>query len=257
MHNIKITFLGTGTSMGVPMIGCRCGVCTSKNTKDKRLRCSILLQSASTTVIIDTGTDFRQQMLAQNVQQLDAVVYTHAHKDHTGGLDDVRAFNLWQQKSMPLYADTLTESILKRHFDYAFFSDYPGAPQLKIQSINKNTPFIIGDIPFIPIEVTHGNSLVLGFRIHDFTYITDASYIAPKELAKIKGSNSMVLNAIRKSPEHWSHFTLGQAVALINNLHIPRAYLTHISHQMGLHAQVNKELPKHIGLAYDGLTFFI
>ncbi len=249
---LKITFLGTGTSSGVPMIGCSCKVCTSTNKKDNRLRSSILVQSATTTFVIDTTPDFRYQMLRANVQQLDAVLFTHPHKDHIAGLDDVRAYNFFNQKPMELYANSLTEEAIKREFAYAFSDKkYPGIPNLNINTIDNN-PFYIGDIFIQPILVWHIKMPVLGFRMGDFTYITDANKIEAEELKKIIGSKVLVLNALRKE-KHISHFNLEEAVALAQQLQIPKTYFTHLSHQMGLHTEVSAELPEGIFLGWDGL----
>jgi phosphoribosyl 1,2-cyclic phosphate phosphodiesterase len=249
---LKITFLGTGTSSGVPMIGCSCKVCVSTNKKDNRLRSSILVQSATTSFVIDTTPDFRYQMLRANVQQLDAVLFTHPHKDHIAGLDDVRAYNFFNHKPMELYANSLTEEAIKREFAYAFSDKkYPGIPNLNINTIDNN-PFYIGDIFIQPILVWHIKMPVLGFRMGDFTYITDANKIEADELKKIIGSKVLVLNALRKE-KHISHFNLNEAVALAQQLQIPKTYFTHLSHQMGLHAEVSAELPEGIFLGWDGL----
>jgi phosphoribosyl 1,2-cyclic phosphate phosphodiesterase len=249
---LKITFLGTGTSSGVPMIGCGCAVCTSTNKKDKRLRSSILVQSATTTFVVDTTPDFRYQMLRASVKKLDAVLYTHSHKDHIAGLDDVRGFNFFQQKAMHIYADANTQAAIKREFFYAFADEkYPGVPNLQLQMI-EDAPFLIGDIPVQPIKVWHHKMPVLGFRFGNFTYITDANRIDAKEQQKILGSKIIVLNALRKE-QHISHFTLDEAVALVNELQIPQAYFTHISHQLGLHEEVNASLLNSIELGWDSL----
>ncbi len=250
---LKITFLGTGTSSGVPMIACNCIVCTSTNKKDKRLRSSILIESATTSFVIDTTPDFRYQMLRANIQKLDAVLFTHPHKDHIAGLDDVRAFNFFSHKPMELYANSLTEEAIKREFAYAFSDKkYPGIPNLNINTIN-NEPFYIGDIFIQPILVWHIKMPVLGFRMGDFTYITDANKIEEEELEKIVGSKILVLNALRKE-KHISHFNLEEAIALAQQLQIPQTYFTHLSHQMGLHSHVSEELPKGVCLGWDGLV---
>ena len=250
---LKITFLGTGTSSGIPMIGCSCKVCTSTDKKDKRLRSSILVESESTAIVIDTTPDFRYQMLRANVKKLDAVLFTHPHKDHIAGLDDVRAFNYFQQKPMEQYANSLTEEAIKREFAYAFSDKkYPGIPNLNLNTID-DSPFIVGDIPVVPILVWHLKMPVLGFRFGKFTYITDANKIDDDEKAKIKGSDAMVLNALRKE-SHISHFTLNEAVAMVQELGVPAAYFTHISHQLGRHEDINAELPKGIVLAHDNIT---
>ena len=253
---LTITFLGTGTSTGIPMIGCSCEVCTSPDPKDNRLRSSILVQSATTSLVVDTTPDFRQQMLRIQNKQLDAVLFTHPHKDHIAGLDDVRAYNFFQQKPMTIYANTLTEEALRRDFYYAFSEKkYPGVPDLELITMDE-TPFVVGDIPVTPFLVWHYKMPVFGFRFGKFTYITDANRIEEKEKALVRGSEILVLNALRRE-EHISHFTLDQAVALTEELKIPSAYYTHISHQLGKHASVNSSLPSHIQLAYDGLTLTI
>ena len=235
------------------MIGCSCKVCTSTDKKDKRLRSSILVESESTAIVIDTTPDFRYQMLRANVKKLDAVLFTHPHKDHIAGLDDVRAFNYFQQKPMELYANSLTEEAIKREFAYAFSDKkYPGIPNLNLNTID-DSPFIVGDIPVVPILVWHLKMPVLGFRFGKFTYITDANKIDDDEKAKIKGSDAMVLNALRKE-SHISHFTLNEAVAMVQELGVPAAYFTHISHQLGRHEDINAELPKGIVLAHDNIT---
>lgn len=234
------------------MIGCDCEICLSTDKKDNRLRSSILVQSPTTTLVVDTGPDFRYQMLRQKVKKIDAVLFTHPHKDHLAGLDDIRAFNYFMQKPIEVYADALTEEAVRRDFYYAFTdTKYPGIPELNLNTIALD-PFVIGDIPIIPILVWHLKMPVLGFRFGNFTYITDANRIDDTEKEKIKGSNTLVINALRKH-KHISHFTLDEAVALVQELNIPNAWFTHISHQLGLHSQVDAELPNGMHLAYDGL----
>jgi len=253
---LKITFLGTGTSSGVPMIGCDCSVCTSTDKKDNRLRSSILVESPNTTLVVDTGPDFRYQMLRENVRKLDAVLFTHPHKDHMAGLDDVKAYNYFQKKPIDLFADSLTEEALRRDFYYAFAdTKYPGIPELNLHTITLE-PFNVGDIPVIPILVWHMKMPVLGFRFGKFTYITDANKIEETEKNKIKGSDILVLNALRKE-KHLSHFTLDEAKEMVQELNIPTAYFTHISHQLGIQAEISDELPTGIHLAYDGLVLNI
>lgn len=250
---LTITFLGTGTSSGVPMIGCDCAVCTSTDPKDNRLRSSILVESANTSLVVDTGPDFRYQMLRQKVKKLDAVLFTHPHKDHMAGLDDIRAFNFFTKKPIDIYADSLTEEAVRRDFYYAFTdTKYPGIPELNLNTISTE-PFMVGDIPVIPIQVWHLKMPVMGFRFGSFTYITDANRIEENEKNKIRGSEILVLNALRRQ-KHISHFSLGEAIDLVEELQIPEAYFTHLSHQMGLHAEIESELPEQIHLAWDGLS---
>lgn len=250
--NLKITFLGTGTSSGVPMIACECHVCTSPDKKDKRLRSSILVESAQTTLVVDTTPDFRYQMLRAKVKQLDAVLFTHPHKDHIAGLDDVRAFNYFQETAMQIYANQMTIDALMREFAYAFADKkYPGVPNLELNTISLEE-FSIGDIPIIPFQVWHLKMPVFGFRFGDFSYITDANRIDASEKEKIRGSKIIVVNALRKE-KHISHYTLDEAVALARELQVPEAYFTHISHQLGRHEEVESRLPQGMHLGYDGL----
>jgi phosphoribosyl 1,2-cyclic phosphate phosphodiesterase len=251
--SIKITFLGTGTSSGVPMIGCDCEVCTSVNPKDKRLRSSIMVQTKDTTVVVDTTPDFRYQMLRLGIKKVDAVIFTHPHKDHIAGLDDVRAFNFHTKKPMEVYANYLTEEALRRDYYYAFSdTKYPGVPEINLNTITTE-PFVLRDLIIQPILVWHLRMPVLGFRFGPFTYITDANRIDEEEKQKIRGSEAMVVNALRKE-SHISHYTLDEAVALVEELQVPHAYFTHISHQLGLHDVIEKELPPGIHLGHDGLV---
>jgi phosphoribosyl 1,2-cyclic phosphate phosphodiesterase len=250
---VKVTFLGTGTSQGVPVIACGCEVCTSADKRDKRLRSSILIEADDKTVAIDSGPDFRYQMLRANVQHLDAIVYTHEHKDHVAGMDDVRAFNFKQQEPMNIYADPRVQAALMREFPYVFAENkYPGIPQVDMHAIGEEG-FHIGSIHFTPIEVMHYKLPVLGFRINDFTYITDAKTVSAEEKEKIKGSKILVINALQKQT-HISHFTLDEAIAFAQEIGAETTYFTHISHRLGKHADVMAELPAGIELAYDGLT---
>lgn len=251
-----VTFLGTGTSSGVPMIACKCVVCASTNLKDKRLRSSIMVQTKTTAIVIDTTPDFRQQMLQHQVERLDAVLFTHPHKDHIAGLDDIRAFNFSQRAAIDIFANELTQKAIKNEFHYIFSANpYPGIPRITLHTIGQQK-FTIGDIDILPINVQHLNMPVLAFRINNFTYVTDANYISDIELQKIKGSEVLVLNALRKE-KHISHFTLSEAVALSNSLNISQTYFTHISHQLGLHKEVNEELPAGMQLAFDGQTLVL
>lgn len=249
---MRVTFLGTGTSQGVPLITCKCKVCTSPDQKDNRLRSSILIEDQGFTYVIDTGPDFRQQMLRERVDKLDAVVFTHEHKDHIAGLDDIRAYNFSQQKEMDVYATERVQEAIKREFPYVFDEfKYPGVPEIKLKNID-NSPFTINKTIFTPIAVMHLRLPVLGFRINDFTYITDANFIAEEEKKKAKNSKVLVLNALRKEV-HPSHFTLQQALDLVDELKPETAYFTHISHQLGLHEEVSQKLPANVHLAHDGL----
>ncbi len=249
---MKVTFLGTGTSQGVPLIGCNCEVCHSVDEKDKRLRTSILIEDRGKVFVIDTGPDFRQQMLREDIKRLDAVIFTHEHRDHIAGLDDIRAFNFTMKSAMDVYADDNVEKALHRMLWYVF-SDvkYPGIPEVTMHRIT-GEPFDIGQTKFIPILVMHYKLPVWGFRVNNFTYITDANSIPEKEKEKIYGSEVLVINALRRE-KHISHFSLDEAIEVIQELNPKEAYLTHISHQLGKHADVEKELPTHIHLAYDGL----
>ncbi len=249
---MKVTFLGTGTSQGIPVIACNCEVCLSGDKKDDRLRTSVLVEVANQTFVIDTGPDFRQQMLRENIQKLDAVLFTHEHKDHIAGLDDVRAFNFKQKKDMEIYASDNVIRALKREFYYAFESEkYPGVPQLHINQI-ENKDFEINGVKITPIEVMHYKMQVFGFRINNFAYITDAKTISEIELQKLKGLDILVLNALRKT-EHISHLNLKEAIEWASIIKPKKTYLTHISHLMGKHKDVSIELPKNIEIAYDGL----
>ncbi|CAN5561173.1 MBL fold metallo-hydrolase [soil metagenome] len=249
---MQITFLGTGTSQGVPIIACPCSVCNSTDSRDKRLRTSILIEEKGKTFVIDTGPDFRQQMLRENVKQMHAVIFTHEHKDHTAGFDDIRAFNFVNKKKMEVYASARVQEAIRREYAY-IFSDfkYPGIPEINLHLI-ENKAFQIEGVDILPVEVMHYKLPVFGFRIGDFSYVTDANYISDIEKAKLKNSKVLVLNALRREP-HISHFTLEQAIELVQELKPEKAYFTHISHQLGLHADVQKELPSNIELAYDGL----
>ena len=238
------------------MIACQCHVCTSTDKKDKRLRSSILVQSDKTTLVVDTTPDFRTQMLRENIKKLDAVIFTHPHKDHIAGLDDIRAYNYFQKKPVEVYANKLTEEALRREYYYIFAEKkYPGIPDINLHTIT-DQPFVVGDIPVNPVWVHHLKMPVLGFRFGNFTYITDANRIDEHEKEKIKGSEVLVVNALRKK-EHISHFNLKEAIELVEELKIPTAYFTHISHQLGLHEETSKELPSNIHLAYDGLKINI
>lgn len=249
---MTITFLGTGTSQGVPVIGCDCPVCTSLDFRDKRLRTSIHLQIADNSFVVDTGPDFRAQMLREHISRLDAILFTHAHRDHTGGLDDVRAYNFMQQMDMPVYGSNPTLEQLQGDFAYAFQKKtYPGIPRLRLHEIN-HEPFHINGIEIIPLPVIHLKMPVLGFRFGAFSYITDANFISDETLDKLKGTEVLVLNALQRE-WHISHFNLEEALKMVHRINPRQAYFTHISHRLGLHKQVMNELPDHIALAFDGL----
>jgi len=250
---VRITFLGTGTSMGIPLVACPCAVCASADERDKRLRASVMIETNGKTFVIDTGPDFRQQMLREKVRSVDAVIFTHEHKDHLAGLDEVRAFNFINGRKMDVYATPRVQDAIRREYRYIFEnSDYPGIPQIELHTIHPGVPFLVEGVEFIPVEVLHHELPVLGFRVGKFTYITDANFINDEEKEKVKGSEVVVLNALRREP-HISHFTLEQAIAIMQELKPARGYFTHISHQMGFHAEVDRELPGNIRLAYDGL----
>jgi len=249
---LKVTFLGTGTSQGVPVIGCDCSVCKSLDFRDKRFRSSIHIQIDKLSLVIDTGPDFRSQILREGITQLDAVIFTHEHKDHTAGLDDIRPFNFKQQKDMPVFGKLQVLEQIKREFAYIFSGKrYPGVPRVETIEIDEN-PFIIEGITITPIPVMHYKLPVLGFRIGDFTYITDANYIPEESLKLIEGTEILVLNALQKE-SHISHFNLDEAVEMAQKINAKETYFTHISHKLGTHHAVDQELPEGIALAYDGL----
>ncbi|WKV11026.1 MBL fold metallo-hydrolase [Marivirga harenae] len=249
---MKVTFLGTGTSQGVPVIACDCEVCQSLDYRDKRLRTSIHIEIENKSFVFDTGPDFRTQMLRERINHLDAVVYTHEHKDHTAGLDDVRSYNFKQKMDMPVYGRKQVLEQIQREFSYIFAKNkYPGIPKVQLCEI-ENKPFQIEGIDIVPINVMHHQLPVFGYRIKDFTYITDVNHIPDEEKHKIKGSKVVVLSALQKKT-HLSHFNLEQAVAMVEELEIPQAYFIHMGHRIGLHKNVEEELPEGMKLAYDGL----
>jgi phosphoribosyl 1,2-cyclic phosphate phosphodiesterase len=252
---VTVTFLGTGTSSGVPMIGCTCRVCRSLDHRDKRLRVSVHLAVDGHSFVIDSGPDFRQQMLRAQITHLDALLFTHEHKDHTAGLDDIRAYNFRQQTDMPVFAEPRVLEQLQKEFAYIFAEHkYPGVPRVMLHSIERDdTPFDVLGVSVQPLRALHHKLPVLGFRIGGFCYLTDANHLGPETRAQLRDANVIVLNALRRE-EHISHFTLAQAIEVLEEAAPKRAYLTHISHQLGLHREVEAELPPWIRLAYDGLT---
>lgn len=253
----KVTFLGTGTSQGVPLIACPCQVCNSIDPLDKRLRSSVRVEVGEVTIVIDSGPDFRQQMLRSETKKIDGLVFTHEHKDHIAGMDDIRAFNYVNKSAVDVYASKQVQLALRREYQYIFTDfKYPGIPEINLFEIENDKPFQIHGVNIIPIEVLHYKLPVLGFRINDFTYITDANFISDKEKEKIKGSKIMVVNALRHQ-KHISHYTLSEAIELVRELEVPEAYFTHISHQLGFHHEVESTLPKGMHLAYDGLELTI
>ena len=254
---MKITLLGTGTSQGVPIIGCDCKVCQSKDRKDKRLRSSVFIEYLDTTVVIDTGPDFRYQMLRAGVKNLDAVLLTHEHYDHVAGLDDVRAFNKIRQGDIDVYAEERVLTELESNLHYAFKEDkYPGVPSIRNRVIDADESFSVGNLTITPIRVLHHRLPILGFRIGDFAYITDANFLPEPSIDKLRGIKVLVINALRIKP-HISHFNLSEAIETINKIKPERAILTHISHQLGLHKEVINNLPQGVELGYDQMVIEI
>jgi len=250
---VKITFLGTGTSQGVPVIACDCKVCLSPDPHDKRLRTSLLLETEETVLLFDAGPDFRQQMLRENVKKLDSIILTHEHKDHIAGMDDVRAFNYKSQDAIDIYAEDRVQKAIRNEYSYVFSEyQYPGIPKMRLHSIPEHG-FKINGIEILPIRVFHHRLPVYGFRIGAFAYITDANYIPEESKERLFGVKYLIINALRKE-KHISHFSLSEAVDLIKQIAPKKAFITHISHQMGYHADVTKELPPEIILAYDRLS---
>ncbi|WP_313113832.1 MBL fold metallo-hydrolase [Aequorivita sediminis] len=254
---ITVTFLGTGTSQGIPVIGSKHEVCLSKDPRDKRLRVSALLSWDDYNFVIDCGPDFRYQMLRENVSKVDGILITHEHSDHTAGLDDIRPFN-FRQGTMPFYAAKRVFKSLRERFAYIFAIEnkYPGAPSIEAIEIDKNTPFTIGGKKVIPIEAMHDKLPVLGFRVEDFTYLTDVKTISDEEIEKVMGTKVLVVNALREEP-HYSHFNVTEALEFVEKVKPEKTYFTHISHIMGFHEEVEKKLPKNVHLAYDTLKINI
>ncbi len=256
-----VTILGSGTSQGVPTIGCKCAVCRSTDERDKRLRSSVMIEQEGVRIVVDAGPDFRQQMLREGVSRLDAILLTHEHKDHVGGLDDVRALNFVDYPTIhriELYGTERTLRTVRKDYDYAFAENkYRGVPEIELRQINPAHSFRVGAMEIVPISGDHSPRFeVTGFRIGKFAYLTDFSYIDPFEEAKLDGVEVLVVNALRPAP-HPSHFNVEQALELITRVAPSRAYLTHCSHDMGLYAQTNPSLPEGVSLAYDGLKIEI
>ncbi|MEJ5265710.1 MAG: MBL fold metallo-hydrolase [Bacteroidales bacterium] len=250
---MKVVFLGTGTSQGVPVVACSCKVCQSNDPKDKRLRSSVLIQKGGVNLVIDSGPDFRYQMLREKVTHLEAILFTHEHKDHTGGLDDIRSFNYLSKKPMDVYAEERVQQSLKREYAYIFENNkYPGVPEVTLHTIS-NQPFEVAGIRVIPIRLLHHRLPILGFRIDNFAYLTDIKYISQEEKEKLLGCRYLVVSGLRKE-NHISHFSIDEAIDLIREIRPEYGYITHISHQLGFHREVEKELPKGIYLAYDRLV---
>lgn len=253
---MEVTFLGTGTSGGVPLVGCQCTVCKSTDSRDKRLRSSILIQQEKLNIVIDCGPDFRQQMLREDVRRIDGLLMTHPHKDHTGGLDDIRSFNYMMEGPIDIYCNQLTEEGIREQYIYAFKdTDYPYLPKMNFVRIESKA-FDIKGLSVLPVEVMHGTMPVKGFRLGDFTYITDAKTINKQERDKVRGTKILVVNALRQQ-DHYSHFTIEEALEFVADIRPQQAYFTHMSHQFGLHAEMEKVLPAHVKPAYDGLKIVV
>ena len=248
---MKLTFLGTGTSVGVPTIGCTCRVCSSTDPHDKRLRASVLVESGDTRVLVDCGPDFRQQMLGREFKKIDAVLLTHEHYDHVGGIDDLRPFCTFGE--VDVYADGNTVGDLRRRIPYCFGeSKYPGVPKINLSVVEPHRPFSIGSIDVLPIQVMHGKLPILGYRFGDLVYITDMKTIRKEEMEYLKGVKILIVNALRFSPEHHSHMTVNEAMEFIRMVSPQKTYFTHMGHDIGLHEEVNRQLPDDMDLAYDG-----
>ena len=251
---MKLTFLGTGTSLGVPVVACRCAVCQSTDWHDKHLRTSALVETdEGKNILIDIGPDFREQMLREKVTHLDSILITHAHRDHVGGLDDIRSFNYVQNKKMDIYCNHEARETIERDYHYIFTEhEFPGLPEANMHELSGDKPFVAAGVEIVPIKAMHKYLPVLGYRIGKLGYITDANYISPTEMRKLYGVELLVINALRKT-KHFSHFCLPEALDVIDQVQPKEAYITHVSHEMGFYAEVSNELPPHVHIAYDGL----
>ena len=253
---IKLTFLGTGTSQGVPVIACNCPACRSTDEYDKRLRASVLLEIGDIALVIDAGPDFRQQMLRANVKRLDGILLTHEHKDHVAGLDDVRAFNYITSEAVKIYAEKRVQETLRKEYSYAFEEEkYPGVPEFNLQTIDES-PFKIAGIDIIPIRVMHYHLPILAYKIGNIAYVTDANFIEEKEKEKLRSLDILIINSVRFE-KHLSHYSVPEVIKLVDELRPKKAYLTHLSHQIGLHRDIQEKLPANLSAAYDGLSLDI
>ena len=254
---LTITFLGTGTSQGIPVIGSKHPVCLSKDPKDKRLRVSVLISWKDYNFVIDCGPDFRQQMLANPIDRLDGILFTHEHADHTAGIDDIRPF-FFRQGDIPIYAHKRVIASLNKRFDYIFANEnrYPGAPAVKVIQVEKDTTLLLGDLEVVPIEAYHNRLQVFGYRFKDFVYLTDVKQVEQDEIQKMEGVKILVINALRKEAHH-SHFNLEEALDFAKRVGAEKTYFTHISHLLGFHEEVQRELPHNVFLAYDNLKLKI
>lgn len=249
---MKITFLGTGTSQGIPVIACSCPVCKSINPKDKRLRCSLKIDYEDKCFVIDVGPDFRQQMLRSQTPKVDALLITHEHRDHIGGLDEVRSYNFKHKMDMPVYAELRTIQIIRQSFSYMFDNDYPGLPRVQLEVISPGIPFQTNSVSFTPLRIFHGKLPIIGYRIGNFAYLTDVRTLPDETIQALVGVDTLVISALHHRPHH-SHNTLAEALEWIKIIHPKQSYLIHMSHDMGFHDEVQQQLPDNIYLAYDGL----
>ena len=250
---MRLTFLGTGTSQGVPVIACECAVCQSQDKRDRHLRTSALVETdEGKNILIDIGPDFREQMLREKVSHLDSILITHAHRDHVGGLDDIRSFNYVQHCKMEIFCNREARTAIERDYHYIFaYHEFPGLPEANLHEVSGDEPFEAAGVEVMPVKAMHKDLPILGYRIGKLGYITDANHIEPRELDKLRGVDVLVVNALRKT-KHFSHFCLEEALEVIKEVKPNRAYITHVSHEMGLYAEVNGELPEGVQIACDG-----